>query len=205
MFHIVECLWIGISFLFFCLITLPQFRTAALSFWDMKGNHGYLTSDWQFCYILGSTFAKVTDSCQCTEILGVKYWHVNSTDTVMHSVPCFFVVVVDNEAPIIWLHITFFSTAALKGNRFCNNTVCRGSRLCRCCAFSNEHIKLKIVSGGDEFQTSLQWVAGPSRRWKLSHHHPVCFHKALPGAGIAYGPYQGPLWGASETDTIQAL
>lgn len=129
---------------FFCLITLPQFRTAALSFWDMKGNHGYLTSDWQFCYILGSTFAKVTDSCQCTEILGVKYWHVNSTDTVMHSVPCFFVVVVDNEAPIIWLPITFFFYCSIKGNSFCNNTVCRGSRLCRCWEFSNEHIKMKL-------------------------------------------------------------
>lgn len=61
---------------------------------------------------------------------------------------CFLLLLFLTMNPIIWLHITLFSTAALKTETvFCNNArvcvhcVCRGYQLCVCCAVPNEHIR----------------------------------------------------------------
>lgn len=72
------------------------------------------------------------------ENLCIKYWHVNSTDTLCP------VLLLTMNHHYVTLHITLFSTAALKLS-FCYNFVLR-SQLCLKCATTNEHIKIKLYA-----------------------------------------------------------
>lgn len=84
----------------------------------------------------------------------VKYWHVNSTDTVMNSVLLVFShyvlsfsVVLDNEPHYMTSYNLVFYCSIKKETIFaimCVRILCHGYQICVCRATPNEHIRLGL-------------------------------------------------------------
>lgn len=84
------------NFVLFLLIILPRSHTAVLSLGLWKVTRGYQLSKPFWSLHFWQLICRNNWQLTPYENLCIKYWHVNTTDTVTHSVPCF---VVDDGTP----------------------------------------------------------------------------------------------------------